>query len=393
MTEPVETGGRDFIRQIVAADIAAGKHGGRVVTRFPPEPNGYLHVGHAKSICLNFGIAAENGGQCYLRLDDTNPVKEDQEFVDAIIEGVHWLGFDWQDRLTHASDYFQQIHDCAVKLIRDGKAYVDSLSAEQIREYRGTLTQPGRNSPDRGRTVAENLELFERMRRGEFADGAYVLRAKIDMASPNINLRDPTLYRIRKASHQRTGDAWCIYPMYDFAHTISDALEGITHSICTLEFEDHRPLYDWILDQLDLPNRPRQYEFSRLNVAYTMTSKRKLAELIERGSVTGWDDPRMPTLFGMRRRGYTPEALRDFCSPGRRHEEGAPDRDGPARELRARGPERARAAGDGRARSAEAGVDQLPGRADRDARRREPSGPPGARYAEAAFRPGDLDRA
>jgi glutaminyl-tRNA synthetase len=314
MTEAVETGGRDFIRQIVADDLAAGKHGGRVVTRFPPEPNGYLHVGHAKSICLNFGIAEEFGGQCYLRLDDTNPVKEEQEYVDAIVEGVHWLGFDWGDRLTHASDYFQRIYECAVALIRDGKAYVDSLSPEQIREYRGTLTQPGRDSPDRDRSVADNLDLFERMRRGEFADGAYVLRAKIDMASPNINLRDPTLYRIRKASHQRTGEQWCIYPMYDFAHTISDALEGVTHSICTLEFEDHRPLYEWILDNLDLPARPRQYEFSRLNLAYTVTSKRKLAELIEIGQAAGWDDPRLPTLLGMRRRGYPPEALRDFCS-------------------------------------------------------------------------------
>ncbi len=314
MAESVESGGKDFIRQIVADDIAAGKNGGRVVTRFPPEPNGYLHVGHAKSICLNFGIADENAGQCFLRLDDTNPVREDQEYVDAIIDAVRWLGFDWQERLTHASDYFQQIHDCAVQLIRAGKAYVDSLSPEQIREYRGTLTRPGRNSPDRDRTVAENLDLFERMRRGEFADGQFVLRAKIDMASPNINLRDPTLYRIRKARHQRTGDAWCIYPMYDFAHTISDALEGITHSICTLEFEDHRPLYEWILDQGDFPTRPRQYEFSRLNLAYTVTSKRRLAELIELGRVGGWDDPRLPTIAGMRRRGYPPEALRDFCS-------------------------------------------------------------------------------
>ncbi len=304
---------RDFIRQIVAEDLAAGKHGGRVVTRFPPEPNGYLHVGHAKSICLNFGIAAENGGLCYLRLDDTNPVKEDQQYVDAIVDAVHWLGFDWGPRLTHASDYFRQIHDCAVRLIEAGKAYVDSLSADEIREYRGTLTTPGRDSPDRSRSVAENLDLFARMRRGEFADGAYVLRAKIDMASPNINLRDPTLYRIRKASHQRTGDAWCIYPMYDFAHTISDAIEGITHSICTLEFEDHRPLYEWILDQLDFPARPRQYEFSRLNLAYTMTSKRRLAALIDLGHVDGWDDPRLPTVSGMRRRGYPPEALRDFC--------------------------------------------------------------------------------
>jgi glutaminyl-tRNA synthetase len=314
MSETTESGGKDFIRQIIAEDIVAGKHGGRVVTRFPPEPNGYLHVGHAKSICLNFGVAAENGGKCFLRLDDTNPVREDQEYVDAIIEAVHWLGFDWQDRLTHASDYFPQIYAYAVRLIEDGKAYVDSLSAEQIREYRGTLTAPGRNSPDRERPVAENLDLFERMRRGDFADGQFVLRAKIDMASPNINLRDPTLYRIRKATHQRTGDAWCIYPMYDFAHTISDAVEGITHSLCTLEFEDHRPLYEWILDQLELPNRPRQYEFSRLNLAYTVTSKRKLAELIELHRAAGWDDPRMPTIFGMRRRGYTPEALREFCS-------------------------------------------------------------------------------
>ncbi|GMU75805.1 MAG: glutamine--tRNA ligase [Gammaproteobacteria bacterium] len=313
MNEAADSGGRDFIRQIVADDLASGRHA-RVVTRFPPEPNGFLHIGHAKSICLNFGIAAEFGGDCYLRLDDTNPVREDQEYVDAIIEGVHWLGFDWGPRLTHASDYFEALHDCAVQLIRAGKAYVDSLSAEQIREYRGTLTTPGRPSPDRERPVAENLELFRRMRAGEFADGQYVLRAKIDMAAPNINLRDPTLYRIRRASHQRTGDAWCIYPMYDFAHTISDALEGITHSICTLEFEDHRPLYEWLLDQLQLPARPRQYEFSRLNVAYTITSKRRLAELIELGLVGGWDDPRLPTILGMRRRGYPPEALREFCS-------------------------------------------------------------------------------
>ncbi|MBM4197352.1 MAG: glutamine--tRNA ligase/YqeY domain fusion protein [Gammaproteobacteria bacterium] len=313
MNDTTDTGGRDFIRQIIADDLASGRHA-RVVTRFPPEPNGYLHVGHAKSICLNFGVAAEFGGRCYLRLDDTNPVKEEQEYVDAIVEGVRWLGHDWDDRLTHASDYFQQLHDCAVRLIRDGKAYVDSLSADEIREYRGTLTAPGRDSPWRKRSVDENLELFERMRRGDFPDGAHVLRAKIDMASPNINLRDPTLYRIRKAAHQRTGTAWCIYPMYDFAHTVSDAIEGITHSLCTLEFEDHRPLYEWILDQLDFPARPRQYEFSRLNLAYTITSKRKLAELIERGLVGGWDDPRMPTLFGMRRRGYPPAALRDFAS-------------------------------------------------------------------------------
>jgi len=303
---------RDFIRQIIAEDLASGRHA-KIVTRFPPEPNGYLHVGHAKSICLNFGVAAETGGQCILRLDDTNPLKEDQAFVDAILDCVHWLGFDWGDRLTHASDYFPQIHECAVALIRSGKAYVDSLTQEQIREYRGTLTAAGRDSPHRGRSVAENIDLFERMRAGEFADGQHVLRARIDMASPNINLRDPVLYRVRRATHQRTGDTWCIYPMYDFAHTISDALEGITHSLCTLEFEDHRPLYEWILDNLDLPARPRQIEFSRLNLAFTITSKRKLAELIRLGHVAGWDDPRMPTIAGMRRRGYPPEALRDFA--------------------------------------------------------------------------------
>ncbi|RMF98357.1 MAG: glutamine--tRNA ligase/YqeY domain fusion protein [Gammaproteobacteria bacterium] len=304
---------RDFIRQIIADDLASGRHR-EVVTRFPPEPNGYLHIGHAKSICLNFGVAEEFGGRCYLRLDDTNPLKEDQQFVDAIMRDVRWLGFDWGDRLTHASDYFEQFYDCALELIRNGKAYVDSLNAEQIRAYRGTLTEPGRDSPYRDRSVDENLELFQRMRAGEFADGEHVLRARIDMASGNINLRDPILYRIRRARHQRTGDDWCIYPMYDFAHTISDALEGITHSLCTLEFEDHRPLYDWILDQLDLPSRPRQIEFSRLNVAYMITSKRRLAQLIEEGRVGGWDDPRMPTIAGLRRRGYPPAALRDFCA-------------------------------------------------------------------------------
>jgi glutaminyl-tRNA synthetase len=305
--------GRDFIRQIVADDLAAGRHR-FIVTRFPPEPNGFLHVGHAKSICLNFGVAAETGGQCYLRLDDTNPLKEDQAYVDAIIDCVRWLGFDWGDRLTHASDYFEPIHACAVQLIEAGKAYVDSLDADAMRDYRGTLTAPGRDSPYRSRSVAENLALFAGMRAGQYADGQHVLRAKIDMASPNINLRDPVLYRIRRASHQRTGDAWCIYPMYDFAHTVSDALEGITHSLCTLEFEDHRPLYEWLLDQLPgLPARPRQIEFSRLNLAFTVTSKRKLAELVERGTVAGWDDPRLPTIAGMRRRGYPPAALRDFC--------------------------------------------------------------------------------
>jgi len=308
------TAGTDFIRQIVASDVAAGKNGGRVQTRFPPEPNGYLHIGHAKAICIDFGIAEEFGGTCYLRFDDTNPGKEDVEFVESIMRDVRWLGFDWGDRLTHASDYFPQLYEFALQLIKDGKAYVDHLSAEEIREYRGTLTEPGRNSPYRDRSVEENLELFERMRRGEFEEGECVLRAKIDMASPNINLRDPTLYRIRKIPHQRTGDEWCIYPMYDFAHTLSDALEGTTHSLCSLEFEDHRPLYEWFLDNLPVPNRPQQIEFSRLNLAYTQMSKRRLRQLVEEGHVAGWDDPRMPTLSGFRRRGYTPEAIRDFIA-------------------------------------------------------------------------------
>ncbi len=302
----------DFIRQIIASDIEAGKHGGEVVTRFPPEPNGFLHIGHAKSICLNFGAAAENGGRTFLRFDDTNPGRERQEYAQAIVEDVHWLGFDWQDRLTHASDYFDRLYDAAETLIRQGDAYVDSLSAEEIRAFRGTLTEAGRESPYRERGADENLELFRRMRDGEFADGEHVLRAKIDMASPNINLRDPTLYRIRHLAHQRTGDKWCIYPMYDFAHTLSDAFEGITHSLCTLEFEDHRPLYDWLLDKLDPPHRPQQIEFSRLNLAYALTSKRKLNQLVEEGVVSGWDDPRVATLAGMRRRGYPPAALRDF---------------------------------------------------------------------------------
>ncbi len=308
------TAATDFIRQIVAADVAAGRNGGRVQTRFPPEPNGYLHIGHAKAICIDFGIAEEFGGTCYLRFDDTNPGKEDVEYVEAIMRDVRWLGFDWGDRLTHASDYFPQLYEFAVQLIKDGKAYVDHLSPEEIREYRGTLTEPGRNSPYRDRSVEENLELFERMRRGEFEEGECVLRAKIDMASPNINLRDPTLYRIRKIPHQRTGTEWCIYPMYDFAHTLSDALEGTTHSLCSLEFEDHRPLYEWFLDNLPVPNRPKQIEFSRLNLAYTQMSKRRLRQLVEEGHVEGWDDPRMPTLSGFRRRGYTPEAIRDFIA-------------------------------------------------------------------------------
>jgi len=305
---------RDFIRQIIAEDIASGKHGGAVVTRFPPEPNGFLHVGHAKSICLNFGVAEENGGRTFLRFDDTNPGKESKEYVDAIKEDVRWLGFDWGDRLTHASDYFDRLYDAAIRLIEMGKAYVDSLSAEEIRRFRGTLTEPGRDSPYRNRSVAENLDLFQRMQAGEFDDGAHVLRAKIDMASPNINMRDPTLYRIRHVPHQNTGDKWNIYPMYDFAHGLSDAFEGITHSLCTLEFEDHRPLYDWFLDQLEPPHRPRQIEFSRLNLAYALTSKRKLNMLVEEGIVSGWDDPRLATLAGMRRRGYPPGAIRDFIS-------------------------------------------------------------------------------
>jgi glutaminyl-tRNA synthetase len=302
----------DFIRQIIANDLASGKHGGAVVTRFPPEPNGFLHVGHAKSICLNFGVAAENGGKTYLRFDDTNPGKESEEYVEAIKNDVRWLGFDWEDRLTHASDYFDRLYESAVRLIEMGKAYVDSLSAAEIRGHRGTLTEPGMNSPYRDRSVEENLDLFERMRDGEFADGEHVLRAKIDMASPNINMRDPTLYRIRHIAHQNTGDKWNIYPMYDFAHGLYDAFEGITHSLCTLEFEDHRPLYDWFLDQLQPPHRPQQIEFSRLNLAYALTSKRKLNQLVEEGVVSGWDDPRLATIAGMRRRGYPPAAIRDF---------------------------------------------------------------------------------
>jgi glutaminyl-tRNA synthetase len=303
----------DFIRSIVADDLSSGKHGGRVATRFPPEPNGYLHIGHAKSICLNFGIAEENGGSCNLRFDDTNPAKEDVEYVDAIEEDVRWLGFKW-DALHFASDYFERLYQFAVELIRQGKAYVDSLDADAIRAHRGTLTEPGRNSPYRDRPVAENLDLFARMRAGEFADGAHVLRAKIDMASPNMNMRDPTFYRIRHASHHRTGDAWCIYPMYDFAHPLSDALERITHSICTLEFEDHRPLYDWLVNALVDGDRPQQIEFARLNLNYTVMSKRKLLQLVQQKHVAGWDDPRMPSISGLRRRGCTPESIRDFCA-------------------------------------------------------------------------------
>jgi glutaminyl-tRNA synthetase len=308
-----ETPTRDFIRQIIHDDLQSGKHA-EIVTRFPPEPNGYLHIGHVMSICLNFGVAAENGGRTFLRLDDTNPGKESREYVDAIKRDVHWLGFDWGDRLTHASDYFEQLCDSACRLIEMGCAYVDSLSADEIREYRGTLTEPGRNSPYRDRSVDENLDLFRRMRAGEFADGEHVLRARIDMTSPNMNLRDPALYRIRHIPHQNAGDEWCVYPMYDFAHGLSDAYEHITHSLCTLEFEDHRPLYDWFLDQLKPTHRPRQIEFSRLNLAFTVTSKRKLNALVDEGIVSGWDDPRMPTIAGMRRRGYPVVALREFVT-------------------------------------------------------------------------------
>ncbi|MFZ5595933.1 MAG: glutamine--tRNA ligase/YqeY domain fusion protein [Bacillota bacterium] len=304
---------RNFIQNIISEDLKMNKNQGRVHTRFPPEPNGYLHIGHAKSICLNFGIAAENGGLCNLRFDDTNPSKEETEYVESIMDDVRWLGFDWGDRLFYASDYFDRLYGYAVQLIKAGKAYVCDLSSDEIREYRGTLTRPGKDSPYRNRSVEENLDLFERMRAGEFKDGSRVLRAKADMASPNLNMRDPVIYRIQHASHHRTGDKWCIYPMYDFAHPLSDSIEGITHSICTLEFEDHRPLYDWFLKELGVECRPRQIEFARLNLTYTVMSKRKLRLLVEQGYVSGWDDPRMPTISGLRRRGYTPEAIRDFC--------------------------------------------------------------------------------
>ena len=304
----------DFIREIIDDDIKQGKRAGRVATRFPPEPNGYLHIGHAKSVCLNFGIAAQYGGTCNLRMDDTDPAGESLEFVESIINDVHWLGFDWADRLFYASDYFEQLYQFAMQLIKAGKAYVDSLSADEIREYRGTLTEPGRESPHRNRSTEENLNLFTRMRAGEFEDGAYVLRAKIDMASPNIVMRDPVIYRIKRAPHYRTGTEWVIYPMYDFAHCLSDSIERITHSICTLEFENNRPLYDWIVNELITGDRPQQVEFARLNLSYTILSKRRLIQLVEQGHVAGWDDPRMPTVAGMRRRGYTPEAIRDFCA-------------------------------------------------------------------------------
>jgi glutaminyl-tRNA synthetase len=315
MSENSTTETSNFIRNIINDDLKNNKNDGRVHTRFPPEPNGYLHIGHAKSICLNFGIAQDyQGGICNLRFDDTNPEKEDVEYTDSIQNDVKWLGFDWEHRLYFSSDYFEKLFEFAKQLIRADKAYVDHLTVEEIREYRGALTKPGKESPHRSRSVEENLDLFDRMRAGEFNEGECLLRAKIDMASPNMNMRDPAVYRIKKASHHRTGDEWCIYPMYDYTHCVSDALEGITHSLCTLEFEDHRPLYDWFLDQLPIECHPQQIEFARLNLSYTVTSKRKLNELVVEGQVSSWDDPRLPTIVGMRRRGYTPEAIRDFCS-------------------------------------------------------------------------------
>jgi len=312
-TEPASvTLPTNFIKDIINEDLKSGKNDSRVHTRFPPEPNGYLHIGHAKSICLNFGLAAEYGGLCNLRFDDTNPSKEDVEYVDSIIEDIRWLGFDWEDRLFYASDYFGKLYEYAVTLIKKGVAYVDDLTGDQIREHRGTLTEPGKESPYRNRSIEENLDLFERMRSGEFPDGSRTLRAKVDMASPNLNMRDPVMYRILHASHHRTGDKWCIYPMYDWAHGQSDSIEGITHSICTLEFEAHRPLYDWFVDQLGI-HHPQQIEFARLNLTYTVMSKRKLLQLVQEHIVSGWDDPRMPTISGLRRRGYTPEAIRDFA--------------------------------------------------------------------------------
>jgi glutaminyl-tRNA synthetase len=312
-TAPTPAAPRDFIREIIVADREAGRHGGRVHTRFPPEPNGYLHIGHAKAICLNFGVAQEFGGWCNLRMDDTNPTREDIEYVESIENDVAWLGFRWHGEVLYAADYFDEMYRFAERLIEMDKAYVDDLTADEIRAYRGTLTEPGRNSPYRDRPIAESLDLFRRMRAGEFPDGSRVLRAKIDMASPNINMRDPTLYRIRHATHHRTGDAWCVYPMYDYAHPIEDALEGITHSLCTLEFEDHRPFYDWVIESLETESRPQQIEFARLSLNYTVMSKRKLLQLVAGGHVNGWDDPRMPTISGLRRRGFTPESIRDFC--------------------------------------------------------------------------------
>ena len=308
---PIES--KHFIRQIIDTDLAAGKNDGNVITRFPPEPNGYLHIGHAKAICLDFGMAKEYGGRCHLRFDDTNPTAEDVEYVDSIMEDVHWLGFDWGEHLYYASDYFDQMYDYAVELIQKGKAYVCDLSTDEFKEYRGVPNKPGKESPNRNRSIEENMDLFTRMKNGEFEDGKYVLRAKLDMSSPNLHLRDPAVYRIKHAHHHRTGDTWCVYPMYDFAHGLEDMIERITHSLCTLEFEVHRPLYDWFLDQLDVPCHPQQIEFARLNLTYTIMSKRKLLQLVQGKYVSDWNDPRMPTVCGLRRRGYTPESIRNFC--------------------------------------------------------------------------------
>jgi glutaminyl-tRNA synthetase len=367
----------DFIRHIVNDDVASGKHNGRVVTRFPPEPNGFLHIGHAKSICLNFSVAAEHDGQTYLRFDDTNPGKESEEYVAAIKEDVRWLGFDWEDRLTHASDYFDRLYEWAIKLIEMDKAYVDSLSAEEIREYRGTLSEPGKDSPHRTRSIEENLDLLRRMRDGEFPDGAHVLRAKIDMHSPNINLRDPTLYRIRHIPHQNAGDKWHIYPMYDFAHGLSDAFEGITHSLCTLEFEDHRPLYDWFLDQLKPTHRPQQIEFSRLNLAYALTSKRKLNALVEEGTVSGWDDPRLATLAGR----LSASCVTRFHQENRRYQKRKHDRDGRTGKQCARKPGCGLRKTHGGNAPTQGSADELPGRRDRDNDRGESSEQSGAWHA------------
>ena len=376
---------RDFIREIVRGDLAEGRVES-VITRFPPEPNGYLHIGHAKSICLNFGVAAEFGGRCNLRFDDTNPVKEEVEFIDAIGADVRWLGFDWGEHLHYASDYFDQLYEWAEHLIREGHAYVDDLSAEEIREYRGTLTEPGRNSPHRERSPDENLDLFRRMRAGEFADGARVLRAKIDMASGNINLRDPVLYRILHAEHPRTGDAWCVYPTYDFAHGQSDAIEGITHSLCTLEFEDHRPLYDWLIEHLPVPSRPRQYEFARLNLTHTVLSKRRLMQLVADGHVAGWDDPRLPTLVGMKRRGRAAGGDPRFCPADRRCQGRQPGRGPGAGGLHPRVSQSGRGPAYGGTQPAQGGDREPPGRDRRVARCRQQSRGPGGRHPQGAVR-------
>ena len=384
--------GRDFIRDIIQDDLGAGRVA-TVVTRFPPEPNGYLHIGHAKAICLNFGVAAEYRGRCHLRFDDTNPAKEEQEFIDAIKRDVHWLGFDWGEHLYHASDYFEQLYEWAEYLIREGKAYVDDTPPDRMRSQRGTLTEPGQNSPDRYRSIEENLDLFRRMRAGEFPNGARVLRAKIDMASPNMNLRDPVLYRILHAEHPRTGNAWCIYPTYDYAHGQSDAIEGVTHSLCTLEFEDHRPLYDWLIENLPVPAHPHQYEFARLNIAYTVMSKRILTRLVSEGHVTGWDDPRMPTLAGVRRRGIPAAALREFVRRGGITKSNSITEFAAFEYLRPRTAEPHRPAADGGAAPPEAGDRELARRPHGDAGGDQQSGGRVRRHATDHVRTRDLHRA